>query len=99
MTETLQRNYRATFILDTREFDQPIETLAASIEAAMRSAGATITENRNLGRQEFIYVTDKRHTGDIYLQFDMHGPATLPAALQDQFRLDRPVKRVLVESI
>ena len=98
MTATPQRNYRATFILDTRDYDQPIENLASSIGERLRASGATIGENRNLGRHEFVYVTNKRHTGDIYLQYDIDGPATLPGAIQDTFRLERTVKRVLVES-
>lgn len=99
MTETLQRNYRVTFILDTREYDQPIETLAASIGESLRKAGANVTEDRNLGRHEFVYITNKRHTGDIYLQYEINGPAGLPAAIQETFRLDTTVKRVHLESI
>jgi len=98
MTKTQQRNYRATFILDTRNFDQPIDVLVASITESLKGIGAETGDALNLGRQEFIRVTDKRHTGDVYIQIDLSGPATTPALLQERFRLDKSVKRVLVEN-
>lgn len=98
MTETQQRNYRATFILNTREYDQSIETLVGSIKEALQGAGATVGEVLNLGRQEFIRVTDKRHTGDVYIKVDFSGAADVPAKVSERFRLEKTVKRILVES-
>jgi ribosomal protein S6 len=98
MTET-QRKYKATFILDTRDYEQPVETLVASITEQVTKLGATVGDaQRNLGRQEFIYVTDKRHTGDIYVQFEFDGGADVPAAVHEHFRLDGTVKLILIES-
>jgi len=99
MTETQQRNYRATFILDTRNYDQPIETLVASLNESLTGIGATTGETVNLGRQEFIRVTDKHHTGDVYLRIDLSGPAGTPAQIQELFRLDKTVKRVFLETL
>ena len=98
MTETQQRNYRVTFILNTREYDQPVETLVGTIKEGLQAAGATLGEVRNLGRQEFIRVTDKRHTGDVYLQMDFSGAAEVPGKITEHFRLDKNVGRVLIES-
>ncbi len=98
MTDTQQRQYKATFILDTRNYEQPIETLVNSLSAALGELGGKIEDSRNLGRQEFIRVTDKHHTGDVYVQFDFSAPATLPGQVQERFRLDKTVKRVLVAS-
>ncbi|MBN1404478.1 MAG: 30S ribosomal protein S6 [Opitutales bacterium] len=99
MTETQQRNYRATFILDTRNYEQPIETLVSALTSALTELGATTGDSRNLGRQEFIRVTDKHHTGDVYVQIDLSAPAELPGKVQERFRLDKTVKRVLLETL
>lgn len=99
MTQTHQRNYLANFILDTREYEQPIEKLVENLKEAIKSVGGKPGEDRNLGRQEFVRVTNKRHTGDIYLQIEFSGPPTAPAALQDSLRLDRTVKRLMVDNV
>jgi ribosomal protein S6 len=98
MTETQQRNYRVTFILNTRDYDQPVDALVGTIKDALQGAGATVGEVRNLGRLDFIRVTDKRHTGDVYIQMDFSGAADLPAKITERFRLEKTVKRVLLES-
>lgn len=99
MTETQQRNYQATFILNTRDYDQPIDALVGSIKEALKELGAEPAEALNLGRQEFVRVTDKKHTGDIYIQIAMSAPKDLPSKVQERFRLDKTVKRILVESV
>jgi ribosomal protein S6 len=98
MTEPQQRNYRATFILNTRDYDQPVETLIGTIKESLQGVGATLGEVLNLGRQEFVRVTDKHHTGDVYIQVDLSGSNELPAKVKELFRLDKTVKRVLLES-
>jgi ribosomal protein S6 len=97
MTE--QRNYRVTFILDTRNNEQAVEQLVASITEAVKGLGATVGNPRNLGRQEFIRVTDKKHTGDIFLVVDVSGSAAFNTQVQERFRLEKFVKRILVESV
>jgi ribosomal protein S6 len=98
MTETQQRNYRVTFILNTREYDQPVETLVGTIKDGVQAEGATLGEVRNLGRQEFVRVTDKRHTGDVYLQMDITCAPEVPGKITEHFRLDKNVERILLES-
>jgi len=98
MTETQQRNYRATIILDTRNYEQPIENLVAFISEAIAGLGATIGQSRNMGRQEFVRVTDKHHTGDVYIQLEFSADASVPGKLQERFRLEKTVKSILDES-
>jgi small subunit ribosomal protein S6 len=64
----------------------------------LSDVGGTVEKIENLGRKEFVRVTEKDHTGDIYLQVDVSGPATLPDELQDKVRLDKQVKRVMARS-
>ncbi|HNX04409.1 MAG TPA: 30S ribosomal protein S6 [Opitutales bacterium] len=99
MTDTQQRNYRATIILDTRNYDQPIETLVGTIKDALTGIGASVGEVRDLGRIDFIRTPDKNHTGDVYIQIALSGAPDLPAKLAERFRLEKAVKRTLVESV
>lgn len=99
MTDTQQRNYKATFILDTRNYDQAVETLVGTIKEAITGLGASVGEVRDLGRIDFVRTTDKRHTGDVYIQITFSGAADIPAKLTERFRLEKTVERVLVESV
>jgi ribosomal protein S6 len=99
MTETLQRNYRATFILNTRDYDQSIDTLVGTIKEAVTGLGANVGEVRNLGHVDFARTPDKRHTGDVYLQISFSAPAEVPGKVSERFRLEKTVQRVLVETM
>jgi small subunit ribosomal protein S6 len=93
-----KRNYKATFILDTRGYDEPVENIHSMLEEAVKSCGGEITETNPLGRKDFIRVTDKGHTGDFYLEIDFSGEPNVPADLQEKLRLEKRVKRVITIS-
>jgi len=99
MTETQQRKYRATFILNTRDYEQSIENLIGTIKAALQSVGATLGDVRDLGRKDFVRVTDKKHVGDVYVQIDFTGEGDVAAKVRERFRLEKTVKRLLVEGL
>ena len=99
MTETQQRKYRATFILNTRDYDQPIETLIGSIKANMQGVEATLGEVRDLGRKDFVRITDKKHVGDVYIQIEFSGTGDIAAKVRERFRLEKTVTRLLVEGL
>lgn len=99
MSVTKTRQYQITIILDTRGYEEPVETLLDKVSATLTELGAEVTEKQNLGRHEFVRVTDKDHPGDTYLLFKITGDASTPEAFQERVRLDRTVKRVMVESI
>lgn len=92
------RKYKLTIILDTRAYEAPVETLEEKISGILKDLGAEVESVDNLGRKEFIRVTEKEHTGDTYLQVQASGPAGLPAAFQERIRLDRNIKRAMVEA-
>lgn len=99
MSETATKNnYAATFILDTRNYQEPIETLIDNIKAALESEGAEVSNVENLGQKEFIRVTDKGFPAGIYVTFHFSGPGTAAEALKEKFRLDKTVNRILVQS-
>ena len=98
MSLTLTKKYKASFILDTRGYDSPVETLVEKLEGLLKSLGAEVEASKNLGRHDFVRVTEKGHTGDSYLEIEFSGGASVPAALHEKLRLDKTVKRILVET-
>ena len=92
-------NYRATFILDTRGYDQPVESLVEKMTKILSDLGASVKKVDNLGRRDFIRVTDRKHTGDTYVRYEFSAEANLPAALRERIRLDRQVYRLLLEAL
>lgn len=98
-TET-KRKYRATFILDTRNFQEPVENLIANIKANLTdNVGCGITATKELGQREFARVTDRHFPSAQYVQFEVEAGAKAPAAMQERFRLDRTVNRIVIQSI
>ncbi len=93
------RNYRATFILDMRGREDSAEDLAGELKAGVAALGGEVAEVHHLGSINFARTPDRRFTAGNYVQVDFSGPAIPPAALQDHFRLNKAVDRVLVERL
>jgi len=99
MSQTATKNkYLATFILDTRNYDEPIESLIEKITSVIDSIEGEVTSVKNLGQKEFVRVTDRKFPTGVYVQFEMLAPANVPATLQEKFRLDKTVNRVVVQA-
>ncbi len=99
MSATLTKSYRATFILDTRGYEDPVENLVEKLSGIIKELGGEVSETENHGRRDFARVTDAKHTGDSYVIFHFSGPLSLPAELHEKLRLDKTVKRLLVEGL
>lgn len=97
MSATLTRSYKATFILDTRGYEDPVENLVEKLSGMIRELGGEVSDTENLGRRDFARLTDKEHAGDSYVLIRFSGPSSLPADLHEKLRLDKTVKRLLVE--
>ena len=92
------RNYRATFVLDTRGVETPLEELAESYRTLI--AGLTGGEVTLREDQENRLLARPARTGldsAWILAFDFAGSPQVPAQLQEKVRLDRKVNRVMVE--
>lgn len=92
------RNYKATVILDTRGYQDTVDSLIDKLKEAITSVEGKVAEAVNLGQKEFARVTDRKMPHGIYVQYLFEAPASAPAALQEKLRLDRTVKRILVQS-
>lgn len=99
MSQTaIQRPYRATFILDLRNYQEPVETLIEKIKETVTAVEGTVEEVKNLGQKDFVRVTDRKRPHGIYVQVDFSGPGSAPVALKEKFRLDKTVDRILIQT-
>lgn len=94
-----KRNYRATFILDNRGKEDSIEQIIDGVKQDIVAVQGEISNVENLGRREFIRVTDRKLTGGTYVQVAFAAPASGPAALRERLRLNNNVYRTFVQSV
>ncbi len=94
-----QRTYRATFLLDNRGTEDSIETIIEEVKGEITAVKGEVTAVENLGRRDFVRVTDKKITNAVYVQMDFKAGADCPVQLRERLRLNRRVFRTLVQSI
>lgn len=100
MTATAtKRNYRATFILDNRGKEDSIEQIIDGVKNEITSIQGEVTAVENLGKRDFVRVTDRKMTSGAYVQVNFNGPATAPAQLKERLRLNNSVYRTFVQSV
>lgn len=99
MSVVTNKKYRATFILDTRSYQEPVETLIEKIKATLESLGFSITGVKNMGQRDFVRVTDRRFPNGLYVQYELEGPAKASSLVQEKFRLDKTVDRILLQAL
>ena len=90
------KKYKATFILDTRGYNEPVETLIENIKGVVESANCKILSVENLGQTTFARTTDRSFPAGIYIEVEFEGPATSNSVIKEKLRLDKTVNRVLV---
>lgn len=94
-----KRKYRASFILDTRGLETPVESQIEILSKTVAELGGEVEKAENLGRKDFVRLTDANHPGDHYIQLEIEALPEAPAQLREKLRLNRSVKRVYVESM
>jgi len=92
------KNYRATFILDTREVKEEIDKLIEKLKTVLSQLKAQVNNVENLGRKDFSRVTQKNHTGDFFIEIDFTASSEVTAVLKEKLRLDKTVKNIVVFS-
>lgn len=93
-----KRNYRATFILDNRGEKDSIETILEGVKNEIGAVQGEISSVENLGKRDFVRVTDAKFTGGTYVQVAFSAPAEGPAQLKERLRLNNNVYRTFVQS-
>ncbi len=99
MSTTTKRNYRATFILDNRGKEDSADQIIDGVKQDITALGGEVGVVENLGRKDFIRVTDKNFPSGIYVQVAFAAPATAPAALRERLRLNPSIYRTFVQSV
>jgi small subunit ribosomal protein S6 len=94
-----KRNYRATFILDNRGKEDSIEQIIEGVKKDIAAVQGEISNVENLGKRDFVRVTDKRLPGGTYVQVSFAAPAEGPSQLKERLRLNNSVYRTFVQSL
>jgi small subunit ribosomal protein S6 len=93
-----KRNYRATFILDNRGKEESVEQLIDGVKKEIAAVQGDVSAVENIGKKDFVRVTDKRLTGATYVHISFAAPAEAPAQLLERLRLNNSVYRTFVQS-
>jgi Ribosomal protein S6 len=93
-----QRNYRASFILDNRGKEDSIDQIIDGVKNEIAAVQGEVTAVENLGKRDFVRVTDRKFTSGAYVQIEFKAPAQAPAQLKERLRLNGSVYRTFVQS-
>ncbi len=94
-----KRNYRASFILDNRGREDTIEQLIDGVKNEIAAVQGEVTAVENLGKRDFVRVTDRKMTSGAYVQITFSAPPQGPAQLKDRLHLNSSVYRTFVQSV
>ncbi len=90
------KKYNATFILDTRGYDKPVDTLVEKLKGVIESVGGKVESSENMGQKQFLRVVDRKLPAGIYVSFVFEAGPTAPAQIKEKLQLDRTVNRLLI---
>jgi small subunit ribosomal protein S6 len=93
-----KRNYRATFILDNRGREESVDQLIDGVKKEIAAVQGEVSGVENIGKKDFVRVTDKKLTGATYVHISFAAPAEAPAQLIERLRLNNSVYRTFVQS-
>ncbi len=99
MSNTKNKNYKATFILDLRNTEDDATKVIADISEVLGQIGGSVTESRDLGVRDFARAADHRFSQGHYVEVNFDGDSSVPAQLQEKLRLDKRVNRICVEAV
>ena len=96
MTAPTKRNYRATFILDNRGKEESIDQIIDGVKKEIAAVQGDVTAVENLGKKDFVRVTDRKMPNGIYVQISFAAPPDGPVQLKERLRLNQSVHRTFV---
>lgn len=94
-----KRNYRASFILDNRGKEDSVDQIVDGLKKEITEIQGEVTAVENLGKKDFIRVTDRKFTSGAYVQMAFSAPPEAPAQLKERLRLNSSVYRTFVQSV
>ena len=93
-----KRTYRASFILDNRGKEESVEQMIDGVKKVIAEVHGEVTDVANVGKKDFVRVTDRKFTSAHYVQIKFAGPADSPAHLREKLRLNPSVYRTFIQS-
>ena len=93
-----KRNYRATFILDNRGKEESVDQIIEGVKKVIAEVQGDVTAVENIGKKDFVRVTDPKMTGATYVHVSFAAPAAAPAQLIERLRLNNSVYRTFIQS-
>ena len=93
-----KRNYRATFILDNRGKEESVDQIIEGVKKDIAAVNGEVSAVENIGKKDFVRVTDKKLTGATYVHVSFSAPAEAPSQLIERLRLNNSVYRTFVQS-
>ena len=95
--KSANRNYRATFILDNRGKEETVDQIVDGVKKVITDVKGEVTAVENIGKKDFVRVTDKKMTSASYVHVNFSAPAEAPANLIEKLRLNDSVYRTFIQ--
>ena len=96
--KAINRNYRASFILDNRGKEDTIDQIVEGVKKDIVAVKGEVASVDTVGKKDFVRVTDKKMTSGNYVQIKFSAPAEAPAQLIERLRLNQSVYRTFIQS-
>ncbi|MGB0259534.1 MAG: 30S ribosomal protein S6 [Coraliomargarita sp.] len=90
--------YKFSFILDLRNTEDDAAKVVEDIKETLTVVGGEATSTEDLGVREFSRAADRRFAQGHYIQMEVAGPGSVPAALKEKLIHDKRVNRIFVEN-
>ena len=81
-----------------KEGDVLDQDLIEAVKEKLATIDATVSEEKDLGRREFVRVTDRNFTAGHYYELSIEAPESFADDVQARFRLDKVVYRIIVQA-
>lgn len=96
MSNIEQRNYQATFILDTRDNSESVDEIVSRLTETIRGIEGEVVKVHNHGIRDFARTPIRGFISAPYVQIDFTSGCTGPSTLKEKLRLDKTIDRVVV---
>ncbi|MBH54457.1 MAG: 30S ribosomal protein S6 [Opitutaceae bacterium] len=93
-----KRTYKTTLVLDTRDQEKSPSELLEDVKTVLATLDANVTREEDLGKRDFVRVTDRNFTAGQYFELTIEAPTNFAQDVQEKFRLDKVVYRIIVQS-
>lgn len=95
----MNKEYQATFILDTHKWREPIEALIEQVKSVIVEMGAEILEVKDMGLKSFCRFPRKEFVAGQYVSIRCKADTSFNKVLQERIGLNPNVNRVIVENV